>query len=159
MHIRIFCRNFPSTKDCRRLDHRIIESLMLEKVSNILGSNLDYHLVKQTMALSETSSWFLSTSRDRGAGRPRGDPSTWESHQHQAQRNNHFPGPAGHAVFLTQARMPFGHLETLAACVQTSVNQPPQAFSHWVNFSRSSPSLEHCGGYCGPSVGSSTWPC
>ncbi|KAK4827180.1 hypothetical protein QYF61_015142 [Mycteria americana] len=51
-----------------------------------------------------------------------------QPHQCQVQGYNHFPSPAGHAIFDTsQDAIGFlGHLSTLLAHIQLAVNQHPQ---------------------------------
>ncbi|KAK4822933.1 hypothetical protein QYF61_023433 [Mycteria americana] len=57
-------------------------------------------------------------------------------HQCRVQGDNHFPTPAGHAVFDTsQDAVGFlGHLGTLLAHVQLAVNQHPQVLFCWAAF-------------------------
>ncbi|KAK4810518.1 hypothetical protein QYF61_004481 [Mycteria americana] len=59
-----------------------------------------------------------------------------QSHQCQVQRDNHFPSPAGHAIFDTsQDAIGFlGHLGTLLAHIQLAVNQHPQVLFCWAAF-------------------------
>ncbi|KAK4825444.1 hypothetical protein QYF61_027474 [Mycteria americana] len=57
-------------------------------------------------------------------------------HQCRVQGHDHFPGPAGHAIFDTsQDAIGFlDHLGTLLAHVQAAVNQHPQVLFRWAAF-------------------------
>ncbi|KAK4816275.1 hypothetical protein QYF61_014347, partial [Mycteria americana] len=57
-------------------------------------------------------------------------------HQCPVQGHDHFPSPAGHAIFHTsQDAFGFlGHLDTLLARIQLAVNQHPQVLLCWAAF-------------------------
>ncbi|KAK4818207.1 hypothetical protein QYF61_008697 [Mycteria americana] len=57
-------------------------------------------------------------------------------HQCRVQGHDHFPSPAGHAIFDTsQDAIGFlGHLGTLPAHIQAAVNQHPQVLLCWAAF-------------------------
>ncbi|KAK4816390.1 hypothetical protein QYF61_016707 [Mycteria americana] len=57
-------------------------------------------------------------------------------HQCQVQGHDHFPSPAGHAIFDTSqdAIGLLGHLGSLPACVQLAVKQHPQVLFHRAAF-------------------------
>ncbi|KAK4831748.1 hypothetical protein QYF61_018946 [Mycteria americana] len=59
-----------------------------------------------------------------------------QPHQCRVQGDNHFPTPAGHTIPDTsQDAIGFlGHLGTLPAHVQLSVNQHPQVLFHWAAY-------------------------
>ncbi|KAK4816338.1 hypothetical protein QYF61_015652 [Mycteria americana] len=59
-----------------------------------------------------------------------------QPHQCRVQGHNHFPSPAGCAIFDTsQDAIGFlGHLGTLLAHIQAAVNQHPQVLFHWAAF-------------------------
>ncbi|KAK4828228.1 hypothetical protein QYF61_024723 [Mycteria americana] len=66
-----------------------------------------------------------------------------QPHQYQVQGDNHFPSPAGHTISDTsQDAIGFlGHLGTLLAHIQLSVNQYPQSYHSY----RCMPSCDGCG--------------
>ncbi|KAK4811485.1 hypothetical protein QYF61_010384 [Mycteria americana] len=59
-----------------------------------------------------------------------------QPHQCRVQEHDHFPSPAGHAIFDTsQDAIGFlGHLGTLLAHIQGAVNQHPQVLLCWAAF-------------------------
>jgi len=66
-----------------------------------------------------------------------------QPHQFRVQADDHLPTPAGHTIPGTSqdAIDLLGHLGTLLAHVQLSVNQHPQVVFNGAAFSHSSPSL------------------